>query len=147
MNDMTTRRTAVAGMVAALMLGLTAAGTAAPATSATGDSTADSVPGDAYKRTELFFGSGKPDGTSVTPAEFELFLDKEVTPAFPDGLTWEEAHGQWMGGKEDSYVLILLYPYTNRKANKDIETIRTDYKTQFHQESVLRADSTERVSF
>jgi hypothetical protein len=33
-----------------------------------------------------------------------LFLDKEVTPAFPDGLTWLEGHGQWMGGKEDSYV-------------------------------------------
>jgi len=143
MKAMTTRRTAVAGMVAALMLGLTAAGTAAPAA----PSTTDSTPGDSYKRTELFFGSGKPDGTAVTPAEFELFLDKEVTPAFPDGLTWLPAHGQWMGGKEQSFELILLYPFSNRKANHDIEEIRTDYKSQFQQESVLRADSVERVSF
>lgn len=143
MSDMTTRRTAVAGMVAALMLGLTAAGTAAPAT----PSTVDRTPGDAFKRTELFFGGSTPDGSVITPAQFELFLDKEVTPAFPDGLTWLPAHGQWMGGKEDSYVLILLYPYSNRKANHDIEEIRTDYKNQFHQESVLRADSTEKVSF
>ena len=52
-----------------------------------------------------------------------------------------------MGGKENSYQLILLYPYTNRKANKDIEEIRTDYKRQFQQQSVLRADSVEKVSF
>jgi hypothetical protein len=52
-----------------------------------------------------------------------------------------------MGGKENSYVLVLLYPFTNRKANRDIEEIRTDYKSQFHQESVLRADSLEKVSF
>jgi hypothetical protein len=137
---MTTRRTAIAGMVAALMLGLSAAGTAAPAT-------VDSAPGDTWKRTELYFGSSEPDGGVVTPTEFELFLDKQVTPAFPDGLTWVNAHGQWMGGKEDSYVVILFYPLTNRHANKDIEEIRTDYKTQFHQESVLRADGLDKVSF
>ncbi|SMD21794.1 DUF3574 domain-containing protein [Kibdelosporangium aridum] len=141
---MTTRRTAIAGMVTALMLGLTAAGTAAPATV---DNAVEKTPGESYKRTELYFGGSKPDGSVITPADFEQFVDKEVTPAFPDGLTWLEAHGQWMGGKEDSYVLILLYPYTKRTANRDIEEIRTDYKTQFQQQSVLRADSVERVSF
>ncbi len=140
---MTTRRTAVAGMVAALMLGLTAAGTAAPSTV----DTSAASPGESWRRTELFFGGNRPDGSPVTPADFENFLDKEVTPAFPDGLTWLPAHGQWMGGKENSYELILLYPFSNRKANKDIEEIRTDYKKQFQQESVLRADSVEKVSF
>jgi hypothetical protein len=139
---MTTRRTAIAALVTALMLGTSAAGTAAPTT--TTDTT---TPGESYKRTELYFGGNRPDGTAITPTDFELFLDKEVTPAFPDGLTWLEAHGQWMGGKEDSYVLILLYPHTKRGANKDIEEIRTDYKQQFEQQSVLRADSVEKVSF
>lgn len=128
-------------MVAALMLGLTSAGaatTAAPATTS---------PGETYKRTELYFGGSLQDGTPITPAEFEVFLDKEVTPAFPDGLTWLEAHGQWMGGKEESYLLILLYPLNDRHANREIEEIRTDYKAQFDQESVLRADSTDKVSF
>jgi hypothetical protein len=141
MTVMTSRRTAIAGMVAALMVGLTAAGTA------TSDTAPATAPGDPYKRTELYFGGSLPDGTVITPTDFELFLDKEVTPAFPDGLTWLAAHGQWMGGKEDSYVLILLYPYGDRHANREIEEIRTDYKTQFEQQSVLRADSTERVSF
>lgn len=130
-------------MVAALMLGLTAAGTAAPAPV----SIEAATPGESYKRTELYFGGNRPDGSEITPAEFETFVDKEVTPAFPDGLTWLEAHGQWMGGKEDSYVVILLYPYTKRGANKEIEEIRTDYKRIFQQQSVLRADSTDRVSF
>jgi hypothetical protein len=142
MSTMTSRRTAIASITAALLLGLTAAGTSTAAPSGPSHS-----PGEPYKRTELYFGGSLQDGTPITPAEFELFLDKEVTPAFPDGLTWIEAHGQWMGGKEESYLLILLYPYSDRDANREIEEIRTDYKAQFDQESVLRADSSDRVSF
>lgn len=145
---MTTRRTTIAGLVTALLLGLTAAGAGGTAASDTsGAANSAATPGEAYKRTELYFGGSRPDGTVITPAEFELFLDKEVTPAFPDGLTWLEAHGQWMGGKEDSYVLIILYPFADRHANSELEEIRTDYKEQFDQQSVLRADSVERVSF
>ncbi|MFC4858010.1 DUF3574 domain-containing protein [Actinophytocola glycyrrhizae] len=145
---MTTRRTAVAGMLAALLLGLTTAGAATPAASDDRDAAIPAAtPGESYKRTELYFGGSRPDGTPITPADFELFLDKEVTPAFPDGLTWLEAHGQWLGGKEDSYVLIILYPFGDRHANRELEEIRTDYKEQFDQQSVLRADSVERVSF
>ena len=145
---MTTRRTAVAGMLAALFLGLTTAGaTTTAASDSQGVAASAPTPGESYRRTELYFGGSRPDGTPITPADFELFLDKEVTPAFPDGLTWLEAHGQWMGGKEDSYVLIILYPFSDRDANRELEEIRGDYKDQFDQESVLRADSVARVSF
>lgn len=153
MTRMTTRRTAVAALTATLLLGLTAAGTAASETPASEAGASDAPaartagPGEPYKRTELYFGGNRPDGSPITPAEFELFLDKEVTPAFPDGLTWLTAHGQWMGGKEDSYVLIILYPFGDRDANQDLEEIREDYKERFDQQSVLRADSTDRVSF
>ncbi|GAB3435277.1 DUF3574 domain-containing protein [Actinophytocola sediminis] len=143
---MTTRRTTIAALSAALLLGLTSAGTAASAVPA-GPAHGGQGPGEPYKRTELYFGGNRPDGSEITPAEFELFLDKEVTPAFPDGLTWLEAHGQWMGGKEDSYQLIILYPLADRGANGELEEIREDYKAQFEQQSVLRADSTDRVSF
>ncbi|WP_394621163.1 DUF3574 domain-containing protein [Lentzea sp. JNUCC 0626] len=135
---MTTRRGTVALLAGALLLGLTSAGTAAPAAPS---------PGEQYKRTELYFGGNLQNGTPITPAHFESFLDAEVTPAFPDGLTWIQAHGQWKGGKEDSYVLILLYPQSDRAANREIEEIRRDYKSQFGQQSVLRADSTDKVSF
>jgi hypothetical protein len=134
------RRAAVVSIVAAAMLSMSAAAIAATPTQG-------SISWETDKRTELFFGGTRPDDSVITPAEFELFLDKEVTPAFPDGLTWLPVHGQWKGGKQDSYLLILLYPESNGQADRDIEKIRTDYKIQFGQESVLRADSTERVSF
>jgi hypothetical protein len=106
-----------------------------------------------WNRTELFFGSVKPDGSSVTDKEFNAFVDKEITPRFPEGLTLLSGYGQYKGSsgkivKERSFVLILL---TEQKAAKDanakIETIRKVYKSAFKQESVLRVDEPTRVSF
>ncbi|RJQ68885.1 DUF3574 domain-containing protein [Pseudonocardiaceae bacterium YIM PH 21723] len=104
-----------------------------------------------YQRTELYFGAGLKDGGEVTPAEFEKFLDAKVTPRFPDGLTVIPARGQWRNPagvitKEPSYLLILLYR-GDREANGKIQQIREDYKHDYKQDSVLRADSVERVSF
>ena len=63
-------------------------------------------------RTELFFGTAKPDGV-VTEEEFLAFVDAEITPRFPDGLTLLKGDGQFRGEdgviiKEESFVLILL---------------------------------------
>ncbi|WP_442785347.1 DUF3574 domain-containing protein [Amycolatopsis sp. H20-H5] len=49
--------------------------------------------------------------------------------------------------RERSHVVIVLYPFTGKQANGEIEAIRADYKRLFAQESVLRADSVEKVSF
>ena len=50
---------------------------------------------EAFSRTELFFGTAKPDGTAVTEAEWTAFLADEITPRFPDGLTVLSGMGQW----------------------------------------------------
>jgi Protein of unknown function (DUF3574) len=105
---------------------------------------------DLWNRTELFFGSGKPDGSSVTEAEFRSFVDEFVTPRFPDGLTLLTGYGQFKGAsgkivRERSFVLVL--PYQSQGANAKLEAIRSEYKRAFHQESVLRVDDTTRVSF
>jgi hypothetical protein len=43
--------------------------------------------------------------------------------------------------KEDSFVLVLLYPFEGHKASsKSIDAIREAYMTQHQQESVLRVD-------
>jgi hypothetical protein len=107
-----------------------------------------------FARTELFFGTAKPDGV-VTEGEFRAFIDHEVTPRFPDGLTVLDAEGQFRGEsgvivKEHSFVLILLYPVEDFKASsRKINAIRQEYKKQFQQESVLRVDDplAVRVSF
>ena len=98
-----------------------------------------------FARTELYFGTAMPDG-AVTDEEFRAFIDREVTPRFPDGLTVLEAEGQFRGAdgilvKERSFVLILLYPYeTFATATRLVEQIRSLYKDRFDQESVLRVD-------
>jgi hypothetical protein len=108
--------------------------------------------GELWKRTELFFGTSKPDGTVVTADEINAFVDNEITPRFPDGLTALTGYGQFRNSagviiQEQSIVLILLYPLSDREASKRIEEIRTAYKAAFQQESVLRVDSFARVSF
>jgi hypothetical protein len=108
--------------------------------------------GEVWKRTELYFGSEQPDGEVVTEAEFQQFVDEEVTPRFPDGLTLLTGYGQFRNStgaivKERSMVLILLYPLTMSDANTNLEKIREAYKDAFEQESVLRIDSFSLISF
>jgi hypothetical protein len=106
-----------------------------------------------FARTELFFGTAKPDGV-VSDDEFFAFLDAEITPRFPDGLTLLKGDGQFRSDegiiKEDSFVLILLYPVEDfRESSRRINTIRRLYRQAFQQESVLRVDDpfAVRVSF
>jgi hypothetical protein len=148
---------ATAGAVALFAgLALSGPGPASPPLSPASASNAyhqpEQRPGEAFRRTELYFGSARPDGKPpVTDAQFDAFVDKYVTPRFPDGLTQLTGEGQFNGStgpiEETSFVVILLYPIDDRAANKEIEAIRKDYRRLFQQESVLRADSTDRVSF
>src|SRR3954463_6899250 len=48
-----------------------------------------------YLRTELYFGTDKPDGAAVTEEEWTRFLAEEVTARFPDGFTVLEGYGQF----------------------------------------------------
>jgi hypothetical protein len=108
--------------------------------------------GTLFARTELFLGSSKTDGTEVTDSEFQGFVDREITPRFPDGLTVLAGKGQFKNSRqvivrESSRLLILLYPLgKGNDSNRKIEEIREGYKT-FQQESVLRTDDLSCASF
>jgi hypothetical protein len=99
-----------------------------------------------WLRQELFFGTAKPDGTAVSEAEWQAFLDREITPRFPDGLTVLTGYGQFQADdgtliQERSMLLILLVPPdAAADSGRRIEEIRTAYEQQFRQQSVLRAD-------
>jgi hypothetical protein len=102
-------------------------------------------------RLELVFGADRAGGAPVGEAEWSLFLDSEVTPRFPDGLTVLDGAGQWRGAdggivRERSHLLVIWYRPTAR-SEADIEAIRAAYKQRFGQESVLRADGVSCVSF
>ncbi|MEU4290267.1 DUF3574 domain-containing protein [Kribbella sp. NPDC026596] len=109
--------------------------------------------GDTWVRTELFFGTDKP-GPDVTDYQFSRFVNDTVTPRFPDGLTVLAGNGHWKDSdtgqivKERSKVVIILYPVDGADdSSRKIEEIRDAYEKKFQQQSVLRTDSTEQVSF
>jgi hypothetical protein len=104
-----------------------------------------------FARTELFFGLSRPGGV-ITDDDFKNFVDARVTPRFPDGLTLLSGVGQFRDSSgttivEGSKLLVLLYPRSDRGASERIEQIRNDYRWQFQQQSVLRADDLSCVSF
>ena len=107
--------------------------------------------GDFLARTELLFGLSRATGPDITEAEFQKFIDTEVTPRFPDGLTLLTGNGQFKdsGGsiiRERSKLLVLFYPL-NKPRSRLVDEIREAYKTAFQQESVLRVDEHSCVSF
>ena len=109
------------------------------------------IRGEIFSRTELFFGLSRANGPNVTDEEFQHFIDTEVTPRFPNGLTLFSGRGQFKDStgtiiQEGSKLLILLYPF-NQESNQAVEQIRNEYKTAFQQESVLRVDEPTCVLF
>jgi len=90
---------------------------------------------------ELVFGRNIGGALGVSEADWKTFLDQEVTPRFPDGLTVLDAAGQWRGVSgaivaEPAKVLLLVLGGAPGEAEK-IEAIRAAYKARFRQESVL----------
>lgn len=105
-----------------------------------------------WRRTELFFGCSKPDGSTISEKQFQQFVSAEITPRFPSGLTVLPVQGQYRDAsgaiiQERSVQIILFYPAQMRDANRNIEAIRAAYKLAFQQESVLRVDTLAQVSF
>jgi len=101
-------------------------------------------------RLELLFGA-QLKGGAVGRRAWTNFLNKEVSPRFPEGLSVFEGYGQWKDAarrsvREPSRMLLIWY---ERDAASDarIEAIRSAYKKRFKQQSVLRADSISCVSF
>jgi hypothetical protein len=118
------------------------------------EGTAVSSRGEPYIETQLFFGTARPDGgAAVTDKQFMAFVDEEVTPDFPDGLTIQAGRGQWREAsgaivKERSYELILLYPRARaQSSDRKVEEIRRAYEKAFGQEAVGRVDDKVRVDF
>ncbi|MEU9327085.1 DUF3574 domain-containing protein [Streptomyces canus] len=140
----------------ALLTGALLLAAAAPTAYATLAEADDSVPerGAPYVETQLFFGTERHGGgPDVTDRQFMAFVDKEVTPGFPDGLTVQSGRGRWrdVSGRietERSYELILLYPAGQGSASdRRIEEIRRAYEKTFGQESVGRVDDRARADF
>ncbi len=88
----------------------------------------------------------------VTEAEWMAFLDHEVTPRFPDGLSVQNVYGQWKGAHDTapnrgrSKVLMIDYPETAANEAR-IDAIRAAWKRQTGELSVLKVTTPANVSF
>jgi len=109
--------------------------------------------------TKLYFGLGPADAPDkgITEAAWRDFLDKEVTPRFPAGLSVLDVYGQWQSKPTQEHprttperirsrMLIIDYPATPKNKAR-IEAIRTAWKQLTGDQSVLKVTQPADVSF
>lgn len=104
--------------------------------------------------TKLYFGLGLADHPEqgVSEEHWHEFLDREVSPRFPDGLSVLDVYGQWQGKDQTaperlrSKCLIIDYPDTQPNRDK-IEAIRAAWKKMTGDQSVMRVTQPADVSF
>lgn len=90
---------------------------------------------------ELFFGRKIGDRVGVSEAAFRRFVDAEVTPRFPDGLTILDANGQYRD-REDGRLIrepskLVLIATPDETGNREkLAAVAEAYKRRFDQQSV-----------
>ena len=104
--------------------------------------------------TKLYFGLGPVDDPKkgVTEAEWRAFLDREVTPRFPDGLSVVDVYGQWQGKNQTTPERLrskmLIIDYADSAENRaKVEAIRSAWKQKTGDQSVMRVTEPADVSF
>ncbi len=149
-------------LLPALLFAALTTGCAHPRSASSSSTTAPTLSGDpahpgqtkTWVDTRLYFGlglAGVPE-QGVSEAQWRDFLDKEVTPRFPDGLSVVDVYGQWQGKTQTnperlrSKMLIIDYPDTQQNRDK-IEAIRAAWKQRTGDQSVLRVTEPADVSF
>jgi hypothetical protein len=109
-----------------------------------------------WVETRLYFGLGRlgesTEAAAAHEKQWQAFLDKQVTPRFPSGLSVVDVYGQWLGAGQPaperlrSKMLIVDYPATAENAAK-VEAIRAAWKQLSGDKSVLRITEPADVSF
>jgi len=104
--------------------------------------------------TRLYFGMGPAEHPEqgISETRWREFLDREVTPRFPHGLSVTDVYGQWLTNGQSvperlrSKVLIIDYPDIQENRDK-IDAIRAAWKKMTGDQSVLRVTEPADVSF
>jgi hypothetical protein len=98
------------------------------------------APGQEHLRTaELFLGRKTPATTS--PADLQRFIDQEITPRFPEGVTVLDGGAQWQGSenaliRDAAKVVLIVLPAAGDPQAK-VEAVRTAFRNRFNQDSVV----------
>lgn len=90
---------------------------------------------------DLLFGRKIGDRVGVSEQAFARFVDAEITPRFPDGLTVLSATGQWRDTerhttvREPSKIVQIVLPGAADDQSR-LDAIIAAYKTRFQQQAV-----------
>lgn len=100
---------------------------------------------------QLFFGRNVGAAPGVSEKDWESFLDQEIVPRFPDGLSVIDTAGVWRG-KDGSAVhelgkAVVIVLTGRPEEQSGISAVTRAYKTRFSQDSVLTARSRSCVAF
>lgn len=107
--------------------------------------------GQEHLRTAQLFLSRKITDWPVTEVELRRFIDQEITPRFPAGVTVLDGGGQWRGPEDQlvrdaAKVVMIILPARGDVLGR-IDAVRAAYQTQFRQESVLLVTQPACVAF
>jgi len=89
----------------------------------------------------LYFGRTIAGAGEVTDRDWDRFREAAITPNLPNGYTVLDAEGAWAApgtGRtihERTKMLIVALP-SGPAGMAAIERVRTEYRTQFHQQQV-----------
>lgn len=117
-----------------------------------------------WLKTEFYFGlsiqtedgttiadDGDASSRTVLPEDFTRFLEEEVTPRFPDGLTVVPALGQWLSPvagstpvQERSQIVLVYHPDVAGRRQAVLAVVEA-YRERFQQEAVLYSSTNTHV--
>jgi hypothetical protein len=101
--------------------------------------------GQEHIRTAQLFLGGPYEGPIGKPAvgegDIRTFVDQEITPRFPDGVTVLDGGGQWRGAenrliREAQKVVLIVLPQ-KRETEGRLDAVRAAYRTRFKHDTVV----------
>ncbi|EDQ89545.1 uncharacterized protein MONBRDRAFT_8079 [Monosiga brevicollis MX1] len=109
-----------------------------------------------WLKSSLFFGLSiqAPNGTTigeVTEAEFQAFVQREVVPQFPSGLSILNVSGEYLTASnqtiQEASRLLILYHRRHDDSQQRLQAVAHAFCEQFQQESVLAATEDATINF
>ena len=100
---------------------------------------------------DLYFGRNIGGTFGVDDAEWQAFVNREITPRFPDGLSITDVSGQWRGPsgeivREPSKAVMVILSGDPGEREK-LDAIRAAYVEAFDQDAVMLIQRSACVGF
>ena len=96
--------------------------------------------GQAQLRTAQLFFTPRPPA-KLDETALRLFVDQEVTPRFPDGVTVVDGGGQWKGAENqmirDAAKVVMIVLPAKGDPTAEVEAVRRAYRARFKQEPLV----------